>query len=130
LNEQGLPAKLAAALANVNVAVSELRAILKEVDRQRLPARVAVALDALTKSIAKVHAVLEGVDGDDGLLASTRRATDAFGDLGTEAVGSTGELEHTLRDVGEAAQAIRDLAQTLERDPDMLLKGRSTEGNP
>jgi hypothetical protein len=33
-------------------------------------------------------------------------------------------MEHTLRDVSEAAAAVRNLADALERQPDMLLKGR------
>jgi hypothetical protein len=35
-----------------------------------------------------------------------------------------------LRDIGETAQAIKDLSLTLERDPDMLLKGSSATRNP
>ena len=51
-------------------------------------------------------------------------------DFGQNANGTVEQLEETLRDVGDAAQAIRDLAETLERDPDMLLKGRSPKVKP
>jgi paraquat-inducible protein B len=34
-------------------------------------------------------------------------------------------MEETLRDVQEAAKSIRKLADALERDPDMLLKGKA-----
>ena len=39
--------------------------------------------------------------------------------------GTQRDLEATLRDVSEAAEAIRSLAEALERDPDMLLKGKT-----
>jgi paraquat-inducible protein B len=50
--------------------------------------------------------------------------------FGKTADGRAKELADTLRDVGEAAQSIRDLADTLERDPDMLLKGRAKGKGP
>ena len=35
------------------------------------------------------------------------------------------ELEHTLRDIGDAARSFHDLVEDVERDPDMLVKGRA-----
>ena len=66
--------------------------------------------------------------GDSGLVASTRRATDSIGDLGRSTSDSTADLERTLRDLDEAAKAIRQLAESIDRDPDMLVKGRA-KGN-
>jgi hypothetical protein len=37
------------------------------------------------------------------------------------------ELELTLRDVRGAARSIRRFTDALERDPDMLLKGRAAQ---
>jgi len=70
------------------------------------------------------------VGGDAGLVASTRRATDSIGDLGRRTVDSTGDLDRTLRDLDEAAAAIRALAESVDRDPDMLLKGRAKTREP
>jgi hypothetical protein len=39
-------------------------------------------------------------------------------------------MKNLMRDLGEAAQAIRDLAESLDRDPDMLLKGRAKRKAP
>ena len=64
-------------------------------------------------------------DGDDGLVASIRRASDAFGTLGRGAGSTTRELDKTLREVRDAAESIRVLTEAIERDPDMLLKGRA-----
>jgi paraquat-inducible protein B len=35
------------------------------------------------------------------------------------------DLSHTLRSLDEAARAIRTLANSLERNPEMLIRGRS-----
>jgi ABC-type transporter Mla subunit MlaD len=123
-----LPAKVALAIDGVGGAIGDLRTILRSVDRARIPDKAGVAIDALGDSAAKVNAILDRVGGDGGLIASTQRATDNLGDLGRAGKGSARDLDRTLRDLDDAARAIRDLAQAIERDPDMLLKGRAREG--
>ncbi len=125
LNRERLPARVSKALDGVNGALTDLRLVIKDVDRAKLPAKVATALDSLTKALAKLEAVVSGLEGKDGLITSARRATDTVGDVGVGVGASMSELDRTLRDIGEAAQAIKDLSLTLERDPDMLLKGSS-----
>jgi hypothetical protein len=72
-----------------------------------------------------VNRVLDRFESDDGLFSSTERAMTSFGELarGGHSIGP--ELESTLREVRGAARSIRRFADTLERDPDMLLKGRA-----
>lgn len=130
VREEQVPMRLTRSLDELDGAVADLRATVNHFDQAQLPARTASVLDNLNESIVRVNRVLARVDGDEGLVSSARRATDAMGDLGRTANGSAADLERTLRDVSEAAQAIRDLAESLERDPDMLLKGRSRQGNP
>ena len=50
-----------------------------------------------------------GLDGDKGLVASAQHAADAFGEMGAAGRGTQRDLEATLRDVSEAAEAIRQL---------------------
>ena len=126
-----LPAKVALALEGVGGAIGDLRTILRNIDRAHIPDKAGVAIDALGDSAAKVNAILERVGGDGGLMslmASTQRATDNLGDLGRAGKSSARDLDRTLRDLDEAARAVRDLAQAIERDPDMLFKGRAKEG--
>ena len=35
------------------------------------------------------------------------------------------EVDRTLRELGDAARAVHDLADTIQRQPDMLVKGRA-----
>lgn len=130
VREEQVPQRLTRSLDELDGAVADLRATVNHVDQAQLPARAAAVLDNLNESIVRVNHILARVDGDEGLVSSARRATDAMGDLGRTANGSAADLDRTLRDVSEAAQAIRDLAESLERDPDMLLKGRSRPGKP
>jgi len=74
--------------------------------------------------------VLARLDGDDGLVASARRATDAAGELGQRVLDSTDGLARALGDLGEAAQSVRAFMDQLDREPDILLKGRGPAGRP
>jgi len=49
-------------------------------------------------------------------------------DLGRRTADATGELENTIRDIGDAARQLRDFLDTLEREPDILVKGRYRPG--
>jgi phospholipid/cholesterol/gamma-HCH transport system substrate-binding protein len=124
-HDQQIPKHLASAVQNVDGAVTELRGLLQRVDRAHLPDKAATAIESLNGAVVRVNGVLDGIGGDSGLVASTRRATDSIGDLGRNTSDSTADLERTLRDLDEAAQAIRQLAESIDRDPDMLVKGRA-----
>jgi hypothetical protein len=63
-------------------------------------------------------------------LTSVERASDSVGDVAASARGFGPELGETLRDLREAADSIRQLADALELDSDMLLKGRSKAVEP
>jgi paraquat-inducible protein B len=72
------------------------------------------------------HLVEEG-----GLLSSLDRAADATGDAASSAGALLREdsyllleLHTALRELGAAAQSLRLLAQTLERKPEALLRGK------
>ena len=75
--------------------------------------------------MTRAQELMARVDGDNGVLSSVQRASDSIGDVAVDARGYQAELSDTLREVGEAANAIRVLADSLELDSDMLLKGRS-----
>jgi len=125
VHAQKIPESMSKTLTNLNGAVTDLRVVIKHVDQARLPDKTAKAIEGIDQAAVKVSAILERFDGDGGLVASTKRATDSVGDLGKRVTYSTAELDRTLRDLGEAARAVRDLADAIERDPDMLVKGRA-----
>lgn len=136
-------------------ALTSLGAILNEVDRGRLPERAGqsfeqatsalralerslLALDAgglsrdtrrtlatLDASLARANRLMDRLDGERGLLASVQRSADAFADVAQGAHSLGGGLDAALSDVRGAARSLQRLTDALERDPDMLLKGRA-----
>ena len=136
-------------------ALSSLDAILGEVDRERLPERAGEsfqqatsALHALEQaltaidaaglsretrrtlaafdgSLARANQLMDRLDGEHGLLASAQRSLDTLGDVAQGAQSLGGGLDATLHDLRGAARSLQRFMDALEKDPDMLLKGRA-----
>ncbi len=81
-------------------------------------------------AVRRMDALLARVGEDEGLLTSVVRASRAVGDTLRGADGLGGEVADTLVTLQAAARALRMFFAALELDPDMLLKGRSTEHKP
>jgi ABC-type transporter Mla subunit MlaD len=60
-----------------------------------------------------------------GALGKTLAALNEFSQ---RTASATTDAEETLRDVGDAARSFRDFIDALEREPDMILKGRAVRG--
>ncbi len=95
--------------ANLNAAVTELRAVLAKLDAQVVP----VGRD-LAETLAQARATLESFNAT---AASAQRFIAAQGTLGDD-------LNRTLAQLGEAANAVQRLADFLERNPQALLTGK------
>jgi hypothetical protein len=57
--------------------------------------------------------------------AAIEKALASVDELGKRGLDAADDLENTVRDVGEAARALRDFLEALEREPDMIVKGRA-----
>lgn len=118
--------KTAATLTHADDVLTSLGVTVKRIERAGLAEKTAGTLDDLHVAVNKMNKVLDRIDGDTGLVATAQKATESFGAVGSSAGRTTREMETTMREIREAAEAIRVLAETLERDPDMLIKGRGT----
>jgi paraquat-inducible protein B len=125
IEEEDLPGKASQTLAHADQVMKEVAVTVARLDGAKLPEKAAASLDDFRVAVGKMNRVLDRLDGDAGVLASAKRAADSFGEVGRSANGATRDFDDTLRDISDAAQAIRSLADSLERDPDMLLKGRA-----
>ena len=101
--------------------------LLDEVGRERLPERIAKAVGGFDAAVADLRYVTRQLRGArlDALAASARRATESLGDLGRDTSDQTTELGETIHDLGEAARSIRNFVEMVEREPDILVKGRA-----
>jgi paraquat-inducible protein B len=130
LQKENVSGKAVATLENVNGVLTDLRDTVKRINQAKIPEKAAGTLAKVDVAVTRLDAVLRRVDGDNGLVASATRATDAFGEVGRSATGTTRDLDATMREFREAMNAVRDLVESLDKDPDMLLKGRASKGAP
>lgn len=130
VDQQKLPIKMVSVLANTDRTLVLLQTKLNQIKTKELSNEAQAAIARLNLMIAKMQNILERVDGEHGLLTSVERASDSVGDVAASARGFGPELGETLRDLREAADSIRQLADALELDSDMLLKGRSKAVKP
>jgi methyl-accepting chemotaxis protein len=125
LEQQNLPQRTGALLVHADRTLETLDSKLAQIDARALSQDAHSTLATWQGTASRVNVILDRVGGDHGLLASAQQVSDSLGDTARTAGGASSELEHTLHDVSEAAAAIRDLADALQRQPDMLIKGRS-----
>lgn len=125
LEKEDVAGKASVTLKHADEALTTMQATIARIDRANLGDKASGTLDELHVAVTKMNKVLDRLDGEKGLLATAQHATEAFGELGRNGTATQRDLEGTLRDVSEAAEAIRKLAEALDRDPDMLVKGRA-----
>jgi phospholipid/cholesterol/gamma-HCH transport system substrate-binding protein len=123
IEREQLPQKAAATLTRADAVLTGLNKKIEQVDAKGLSTEAHATLAGLNQALVKVNAVLNRVDGDQGLLASAQQATDSVGAFAANGLGP--EWGETLRDLSDAAESLRRVLDQLERDPDMLLKGRA-----
>lgn len=113
--------------------VDKLSRFLDEVEAQHVVARARVAVDDADAVVREVRGFVRDLRRE----RVSQRTGDAIGHIDDAAVKlrgllakleGDGELEQAMRDVGGAARAIRELVTEVEREPDMLLKGRAQTG--
>ena len=124
LEREDFSDKAAQALSRADDVLATLGKTLARIDRENFPERSAQMLDEINATIGKVNEALDRIDGNAGLLVTAQRTIASFGEAGRSATGMTRELDATLREVRGAAESIRELAESIDRDPDMLVKGR------
>jgi phospholipid/cholesterol/gamma-HCH transport system substrate-binding protein len=120
-----LPAKVGLALTHADRVMEDVQTAVRGVDSPKLSTDLQATMANLNLTVTRANAVLERVQGNKGLLASAERASNALGDVAQNANGLGLEFSETLREVQQAADTIQRLGDALNRDSDMLLKGRS-----
>ncbi|HEX7480887.1 MAG TPA: MlaD family protein [Polyangiales bacterium] len=124
-DEQKLPSKMSSVLANAERTLDLLHTKLGQVKAKELSNDAQAAMAQLTLALAKLQKVMEHIDGERGVLTSVQRASDSLGDVAASARGFGPELGATMRELREAADSVTRLADALELDSDMLVKGRA-----
>ena len=121
VDRERLPARVASLADELVGATRDLRRWIADVQRAQLPDRATITLARVRDAAAKLDVQLTKLEP---LMASARRASDSVGELGRSTRTSTRDLDRTIGELGDAARAFREFVDALEREPDMLIKGR------
>lgn len=122
-----LPERGVETLNHANATLTELTAQLKALDTAELSTQAAKNLQEFNGVLVRTNALLARLESEDGLFRNAERSADAIGEVARNARGLGPETELTLREIRGAARSVKRLADALERDPDMLLKGRAAQ---
>jgi paraquat-inducible protein B len=119
--------RTAETLHGVDDVLSLLRSELARLNTKRIPEQIGRAVVTLDSALSRLDRILSNVDGEHGLVTSAQRATEDVDDAarGSRELGH--QLSASLQEVRQTAAAIRRLADAIERNPDMLVKGRPKE---
>ncbi len=125
VEQQHLPANAAGTLAEANSTLKELRTQMQALNTGGLSKHAEQSMTALNQTLSNTDRLLARLESDKGVLHSAERAANSMNEVarGAQTVGP--ELELTLREVRDAARSFHRFVDALERDPDMLLKGRA-----
>jgi phospholipid/cholesterol/gamma-HCH transport system substrate-binding protein len=127
--QQGrLPDRAGETLTQANSSLLELTTQMKALNAGKLSSEAEQNLKEFNGVLVRTNALLTRLDGEQGLFHNAERSADAIGEVARGARSLGPEMEMTLREVRGAARSIKRLADELERDPDMLVKGRAGSG--
>lgn len=125
LTRASLPQRTAEVLAQASSAMKTFEHEAQALHAEQLSRSVRQSLTAFDSTTGRVDRVLDRLEREGGLLANAERTLGLVGEMARGSSSLGPELEGTLRDVRSAARSLRRFSDELERDPDMLLKGRA-----
>lgn len=125
IDQAQLPAKLT---AGVDDAQKTMALVSSELDAANIPEtskELRVTLQSMTKTLGSIDATLQRINSKNGVLTSIEGSMSSVRQVALGAQSVAPQIDTTLKDVQAAARSFRRLTDALERDPDMLLKGRA-----
>ncbi|MET0341774.1 MAG: MlaD family protein [Polyangiales bacterium] len=125
VHEQKLPTHAAGTLSSASALLSLMHKKLESVSIDQLSDEARATFARANATLARADALLERAGSEQGLLRSVERASDAVGDVAVSANDAVVDVATTMRELRATIDAVRLLAEALERDSDMLVKGRA-----
>jgi phospholipid/cholesterol/gamma-HCH transport system substrate-binding protein len=128
IEQSKLPDRAVATLDQTSLAMRQLNQQLAAIDAAALSDDLRHTLGSVNATLGRVDVVLDAIGSDEGVLHSIQGSMSSLGEVARGAQSFGPEMGMTLREVRSAARSIKRLADALETDPDMLLKGRAVAG--
>jgi phospholipid/cholesterol/gamma-HCH transport system substrate-binding protein len=116
---------------HADAAIDRLGGAADDFRAQRIAARLGSTLDRANVVLDDARRVVQGLAPVPGKLDTALGNVDGAAARLRDVIGrfdAGDELAHTIRDIGDAARMVREFVDELEREPDMLLKGRGRSG--
>jgi ABC-type transporter Mla subunit MlaD len=121
---QDLPMRMGASLSELDRTLRAVQGTLAHADVRSVSSKAQATLDGMSKTLADLDRLFTRVQDKNGLLANAERTTRQFGDVAQGGTSLEAEVGGFIEQLSEATESFRRLANALERDPDMLIKGR------
>ena len=125
IEEKHLPTHVASTLTKTDSALAAVQTSFMRLDTGKISVQAQATLAELDGTAVRMNHILDRLDGDNGVVMSAQRASDAVGDAAQSARGLGEDVSATLRDVQLVTESLLKLTDALERDSDMLVKGRA-----
>jgi len=122
--------KVSETIVLLNKLLAQLSAAVAVLDVPGLSKELQQVLRSVNSTLVNVNDIVARVGGEKGLATSLRNTSDSLGGMAKNANHVGPAIEEALRDVQGAAQSVQRLADALEVDPDMLIKGRAKRVQP
>ncbi len=122
--------KLAETVQTINKVFNQISSALSQLNVPALSSQVQQTLKSVNFAVTNLNALINQIGGDKGLASSLQSTSNALGNMARNANHVGPAVEDALRDVQGAAQSVQRLADALEVDPDMLIKGRAIKVKP
>lgn len=122
-----VPQRLVETLADASASLRMFNTQVNALNTGELSGNINQTLTAVKSTLSRVDGLVDGLNAHDGMLSGATDSLRSINEVARNARSLGPEMEATLREVQSAAQSIRRLADALEREPDMLLKGRMVE---
>ena len=125
IDQAQLPEKLASGVDDAQQTLALIRSEVERADIPETSKEFRATLQAMTKTLATMEATLQRVNAKNGVLSSIEGSMVSVRQVAVGAQSLAPQMDTTLKDVQAAARSFRRLADALEREPDMLIKGRA-----
>ena len=125
LDAAGVADRTGEALHRMDDVLLAVRRVVDEVTAEGVPRELGGVLGKLDSALAEVDHLVSNLDGERGLVTSAQRASDAVGDAARGSRRVERQLDATLQEVRQTSATVRRVLDQIDRNPDMLVKGRA-----
>lgn len=125
IDQADLPQKISDVVSDAQRVMLLLNNQLVAADVPATTKEVRGTLAAMTKTLGHIDGTVQRINAQNGVLASIEGSMLSVRQVAHGASSVTPQIDSTLKEVQAAARSFRRLADALEREPDMLVKGRA-----